>query len=148
MMKKGFVTGRTIGEVQNVTEDEVVNVFLPTTPNPTSGYLLFLPRHELVVLSMTVEEAIKMIISGGIVTPEDLRPAEQQQIKLVSLDCATGKVQCADCHRVAHAGYDLAVCGVLLFLAWRFCSVHEQVFGAIKTHALGVGLMGGLDVFR
>jgi uncharacterized membrane protein len=79
----GFVTGRTIGEVQNMTEDEVVNVFLPTTPNPTSGYLLFLPRRELVELSMTVEDAIKMIISGGIVTPPDLRPVEQQEIKLV-----------------------------------------------------------------
>ncbi len=79
----GFVTGKTIGEVQNVTEDEVVNVFLPTTPNPTSGYLLFLPRRELVVLSMTVEDAIKMVISGGIVTPPDLRPVEQQEIKQV-----------------------------------------------------------------
>ena len=79
----GFVTGKTIGEVQNVTEDEVVNVFLPTTPNPTSGYLLFLPRRELVPLSMSVEAAIKMIISGGIVTPADLRPAEQREIKRV-----------------------------------------------------------------
>ncbi len=79
----GFVTGKTIGEVQNVTEDEVVNVFLPTTPNPTSGYLLFLPRRELVELSMSVEDAIKMIISGGIVTPQDLRPVEQRQIKSV-----------------------------------------------------------------
>jgi uncharacterized membrane protein len=79
----GFVTGKTIGEVQNVTEDEVVNVFLPTTPNPTSGYLLFLPRRELIPLSMSVEDAIKMIISGGIVTPADLRPVAQQQIKRV-----------------------------------------------------------------
>jgi len=79
----GFVTGRTIGEVQHVTEDEVVNVFLPTTPNPTSGYLLFLPRRDLVVLSMSVEDGIKMIISGGIVTPPDRRPLAQQQIKMV-----------------------------------------------------------------
>ena len=79
----GFVTGMTVGEVQNVTDDEVVNVFLPTTPNPTSGYLLFLPRRELVVLSMTVEEGIKMIISGGILTPPDRRPADQQEIKKV-----------------------------------------------------------------
>lgn len=79
----GFVTGKTIGEVQNVTEDDVVNVFLPTTPNPTSGYLLFLPRRELVELSMSVEDAIKMIISGGIVTPPDQRPVAQQEIKLV-----------------------------------------------------------------
>lgn len=75
----GFVTGMTKGEVQNMTDDEVVNVFLPTTPNPTSGYLLFLPRRELVPLSMSVEEGIKMIISGGIVTPPDRRSPEAQQ---------------------------------------------------------------------
>ena len=45
----GFITGKTLGEVQSVTSDEVVNVFLPTTPNPTSGYLLFIPRKELIV---------------------------------------------------------------------------------------------------
>jgi uncharacterized membrane protein len=71
----GFITGKTEGEVQEQTTDEVVNVFLPTTPNPTSGYLLFLPKRELVVLSMTVEEGIKMVVSGGIVTPPDRRPA-------------------------------------------------------------------------
>ena len=80
----GFVTGSTRGEVQNVTNDDVVNVFLPTTPNPTSGYLLFLPRHELIPLHMSVEEGIKMIISGGIVTPPDTRPPEQQRIKRVA----------------------------------------------------------------
>lgn len=80
----GFVTGTTRGEVQNLTDDEVVNVFLPTTPNPTSGYLLFLPRRELMPLEMSVEEGIKMIISGGIVTPPDRRPAEQQKIKRIA----------------------------------------------------------------
>ena len=78
----GFITGSTRGEIQNSTEDEVVNVFLPTTPNPTSGYLLFLPRRELVILSMTVEEGIKMVISGGIVTPPDRRPPDQQKVKV------------------------------------------------------------------
>lgn len=80
----GFVTGTTVGEVQNVTADDVVNVFLPTTPNPTSGYLLFLPRRELVVLSMTVEEGIKMIISGGILTPEDGRSVAARAEKSVN----------------------------------------------------------------
>lgn len=75
-----FITGQTEGEVQNLTEEETVNVFLPTTPNPTSGFLLFVPRKDLVKLSMTVEEAIKMVISGGIVTPIDRRPAEEQAI--------------------------------------------------------------------
>lgn len=80
----GFITGTTLGEVQNLTEDEVVNVFLPTTPNPTSGYLLFIPKKELVILSMTVEEGIKMVVSGGIVTPNDRRPADVQAIPKVA----------------------------------------------------------------
>ncbi|MCP5373452.1 MAG: DUF502 domain-containing protein [Hyphomicrobiales bacterium] len=79
-----FVTGRTTGEVQNLTEQEVINIFLPTTPNPTSGFLLFVPRSDLVPLSMTVEEAIKMVISGGIVTPPDHRPPEAQAKPQVS----------------------------------------------------------------
>ena len=73
-----FITGRTEGEVQNITEEECINIFLPTTPNPTSGFLLFVPKKDLVSLSMTVEEAIKMVISGGIVTPPDRRTDEEK----------------------------------------------------------------------
>ena len=51
----------------------MISVFLPTTPNPTSGFLLFVPKKDMVPLSMSVEEAIKMVISGGIVTPPDRR---------------------------------------------------------------------------
>ena len=69
----GFITGRTEGEVQNLIADDLINVFLPTTPNPTSGFLLFVPKQDLVKLDMAVEEAIKMVISGGIVTPPDRR---------------------------------------------------------------------------
>lgn len=65
----GFITGDTKGEVQLSSKEELVNVFLPTTPNPTSGFLLFVPRKDLNVLNMNVEEGIKMVISGGIVTP-------------------------------------------------------------------------------
>lgn len=71
-----FITGRTEGEVQNLIADDLVNVFLPTTPNPTSGFLLFIPRQDMVILDMSVEEAIKMVISGGIVTPPDRRAAK------------------------------------------------------------------------
>ena len=66
----GFITGDTKGEVQHNLKEEIVNVFLPTTPNPTSGFLLFVPRKDLKVLNMNVEEGIKMVISGGIVTPK------------------------------------------------------------------------------
>ena len=64
-----FVTSQTKGEVQAKTEGEVVNVFLPSTPNPTTGYLMFAHKSDLIYLEMTVEEAAKMIISGGLVTP-------------------------------------------------------------------------------
>ena len=66
----GFITGDTKGEVQEISKNKLVNVFLPTTPNPTSGFLLFVPRKDLKVLNMNVEEGIKMVISGGIVTPK------------------------------------------------------------------------------
>lgn len=67
----GFVTGKTEGEVQRVTTEETINVFVPTTPNPTSGYLLFVPKKELVYLDMSVEEAVKLVVSAGIITPPD-----------------------------------------------------------------------------
>ncbi len=70
----GFVTGRTMGEVQDRTPDEVVNVFVPTVPNPTTGLLLFVPRKNLMAMSMTPEEGIKLLLSGGILTPPDRRP--------------------------------------------------------------------------
>ena len=75
----GFITGSTKGEVQNLTEDTLINVFLPTTPNPTSGFLLFVPSKNVYELSMSVEEGIKMVVSGGIVTPPDHRPIEAQK---------------------------------------------------------------------
>lgn len=65
----GFVTGATKGEVQELTSNETVNIFLPTTPNPTSGFLLFLPKKDLTYMKMSVEDGIKMIVSGGIITP-------------------------------------------------------------------------------
>ncbi len=70
-----FITARTEGEVRDLSGPDPVSVYVPTTPNPTSGYLVFVPRSEVIVLSMTVEEAIKMVISTGIVTPADRRPA-------------------------------------------------------------------------
>ena len=81
----GFISGITEGEVQSLTDDEVLNVFVPTTPNPTSGFLLFVPRADVVLLSMTVEEGIKMVISGGIVVPPDRRPKEARRAKVASV---------------------------------------------------------------
>ena len=66
----GFVTGESKGEVQSLNKETLINVFIPTTPNPTSGFLLFLPKKDLIYMKMKVEDAVKMVISGGIVTPE------------------------------------------------------------------------------
>ncbi|WP_299621169.1 DUF502 domain-containing protein, partial [Pelagibius sp.] len=71
----GFITGPAEAGIQDLTPQDTVNIFLPTTPNPTSGFLLFLPRAAVRPLTMTVEEGIKMVVSGGIVTPPDRRPA-------------------------------------------------------------------------
>ncbi|MCX7823924.1 MAG: DUF502 domain-containing protein [Syntrophobacterales bacterium] len=61
-----FVTGVATGEVQDLTAERVVNVFLPTTPNPTSGFYLLVPESELIETTLTVEEAFKLIVSGGL----------------------------------------------------------------------------------
>jgi uncharacterized membrane protein len=65
-----FITSDTSGEIkENFGNEEYVNIFLPTTPNPTSGFLLFLPRSKVKPMEMSVEEGIKLIISAGIMTP-------------------------------------------------------------------------------
>lgn len=64
-----FQTGASIGEVQEKIGEEVVTVFVPTTPNPTSGFLLMVPLSEITELEMNVDEALKMIISLGMVEP-------------------------------------------------------------------------------
>ncbi len=64
-----FVSSDTKGEIAHRL-DETVAVFLPTTPNPTSGFLLFVKRADMIVLNMSVEDAAKMVISAGLVTPE------------------------------------------------------------------------------
>jgi uncharacterized membrane protein len=67
----GFITGTTQGEVKANLKRELVNVFVPTTPNPTSGFLLFVPTDDIIRLTMSVEDGIKLVISGGIITPPD-----------------------------------------------------------------------------
>lgn len=69
----GLVSSETKGEVKKLLQEEMLNVFIPTTPNPTSGFLIFVPKSETIELDMTVEEGIKFIISGGLVEPENLK---------------------------------------------------------------------------
>ncbi|MDD5556902.1 MAG: DUF502 domain-containing protein [bacterium] len=65
----GFVTAEGRGEVQQKTAADLVNVFIPTTPNPTSGLLILVPRGQLIRLGMSIEEGMKLVISGGTLVP-------------------------------------------------------------------------------
>ncbi|MGJ3241677.1 MAG: DUF502 domain-containing protein [Opitutales bacterium] len=65
----GFLTNEAKGEPQAVTDDDLVNIFVPTTPNPTSGFLLMVPKAEVIDLEMSITEGMKLIISGGAVVP-------------------------------------------------------------------------------
>jgi uncharacterized membrane protein len=73
MWALGLVIAKAHGEIQEKTGIELYNVFIPTAPNPTSGYLVFLPRTQMTHLDMSVEDCMKMIVSGGIVTPPAAR---------------------------------------------------------------------------
>ncbi|MDH3305174.1 MAG: DUF502 domain-containing protein [Gammaproteobacteria bacterium] len=64
-----FQTSSNLGEVQGRTGEDVVCCFVPTTPNPTSGFIIVVPRKDITVLDMTVDEALRMIISLGVVVP-------------------------------------------------------------------------------
>ena len=67
-----FTTGLARGVVQEVTELEMINCFVPTTPNPTSGFYLLVPDEDLIEIDMSVEDAFKLVMSAGLVTPETL----------------------------------------------------------------------------
>jgi uncharacterized membrane protein len=64
-----FQTATSLGEVQGRTGEEIVCSFVPTTPNPTSGYIIIVPRKDVIELDMEIDEALKMIISLGVVVP-------------------------------------------------------------------------------
>jgi len=66
-----FVTSEAEGEVASLSDDTIISVFLPTTPNPTSGFLLFVPKKDLKFLDMTVEEGVKLVISAGMIWPKE-----------------------------------------------------------------------------
>ncbi|HKZ46520.1 MAG TPA: DUF502 domain-containing protein [Thermodesulfobacteriota bacterium] len=73
MYSVGFLTGVAAGEVQSKTKEKVVNVFLPTTPNPTTGFYILIPEKDIIPLEMSVEDAFKLIITGGMVSPENTK---------------------------------------------------------------------------
>ncbi len=68
----GFITGRNVEALESATGKKLVNVFVPFTPTPVTGILLILPEEDVIPVDLTVEEALKMVVSGGVVTPTRL----------------------------------------------------------------------------
>jgi uncharacterized membrane protein len=76
----GFIPNDTRGEIPaRAGEPDMLSVFLPNTPNPTSGFLVFMPRRDVTLLELSVEDAAKVIISGGLVAPP-AAPADPQKV--------------------------------------------------------------------
>ncbi len=84
-----FLTGPGISEAQNKTGRELVNIFVPTTPNPTSGFFLMAPRESIIELELPVDTALKIILSAGAVVPPGVQtaaggePSRRKQIQPV-----------------------------------------------------------------
>ncbi len=74
----GFTTGVTKGEIKSAMDKYGINVFVPTTPNPTSGIFLIVPREDIHFLKMSVEEGMKMVVSGGSVTPPFIEESTEE----------------------------------------------------------------------
>lgn len=70
-----FQTGETSSEMNQKANDEMVSLFVPTTPNPTSGFLMMLPKRDVIEIDMTIDEALKYIISLGVMQPAALETA-------------------------------------------------------------------------
>jgi uncharacterized membrane protein len=79
-----FLTGEGQGEAQLKTGHDVINVYVPTTPNPTSGFFLMVPRKDVIELDMSVDEGLKMILSVGAVVPGAKKDVFIQSIRLSS----------------------------------------------------------------
>ena len=73
-----FQSGDYKGEVETIIGEDVINLFVPTTPNPTSGFFVMMPKKDAFELQMTVEQAFKLVISAGVVTPENLKIKEKK----------------------------------------------------------------------
>jgi uncharacterized membrane protein len=113
----GFITGRTEGEVQELTAETVVNVFVPATPNPTTGFLLFIPERDIHHLDLSVEDGIKLVISSGIVSPPE---NSRQNARANGRNGATaavvgqnGGVRTTEPETDAHSGHELGLLGRL-----------------------------------
>ncbi|OGF58984.1 MAG: hypothetical protein A2Y62_21085 [Candidatus Fischerbacteria bacterium RBG_13_37_8] len=72
-----FIMNEQTGEIQALTPQKLISVFIPSTPNPTTGFLVFVPEEDILPISMHVDDALKLAISGGLVTPKNVRASEQ-----------------------------------------------------------------------
>jgi len=80
-----FLTGEGQGEAQRKTGHDVVNIYVPTTPNPTSGFFLMVPRQDIIELDMSVDDGLKMILSVGVVVPGAVKkPAAPTPVSVAS----------------------------------------------------------------
>lgn len=84
MWTVAFHTGDGRGEAQRKTGQDVVNIYVPTTPNPTSGFFLIVPRADIIELDMSVDEGLKMILSVGVVVPDAKKVAPTAPVRLTS----------------------------------------------------------------
>jgi uncharacterized membrane protein len=71
----GFLVAEQMGELSERTSADLVGVFVPTTPNPTSGFIIFVPRADVIELTMTIDQAMKMVLTLGVVVPDPKRLA-------------------------------------------------------------------------
>jgi uncharacterized membrane protein len=81
----GFLAGPAKGELESRAGQQVMSIFIPCTPNPTTGYYVLVPEKDLIVLEMSVEEAFKLIISGGLVSPNHSLPLHSKEEASLSL---------------------------------------------------------------
>jgi len=81
----GFVTGAIGGEIETEVQQPMLSIFLPTSPNPATGWYAIVPEKDVINLSMSVEDAFKLIISAGIVVPESVMP-NMNKLPLVGLE--------------------------------------------------------------
>ena len=86
----GFLTSNSKGEPQELIGETIVNVFVPTTPNPTSGFLLMIPESDITRLQMSIADGMKLIISGGAVVPPG---GTREEILITNPEKASGKLE-------------------------------------------------------
>ena len=79
-----FLTGETAEQLIDITERDLVSIYVPTTPNPTSGFFIMAPKEDIVELDITVEAGLKLILSTGVVVPDHLKEKALEQKKIAA----------------------------------------------------------------